>query len=179
MSIVLSSSTRLRPVAEDDLAMILAWRNHPFVREYMFDKCLIQPDQHFRWFLAIQDHSSHWAFIFEKNAQPCGFVQFKQDEKNQAEWGFYIAPGQVKGTGKALGRCALDYAFENKSFEKILGKSLPENHRSVRFHESLGFVKEGVSHRQSTEGPNSHAVICFGLTADQWQHSPIKAVVCE
>jgi UDP-4-amino-4,6-dideoxy-N-acetyl-beta-L-altrosamine N-acetyltransferase len=179
MSTVLSSSTRLRPVAQDDLAMILAWRNHPFVREYMFDKSLIQADQHLRWFLTLQDHSSQWAFIFEKNTQPCGFVQFKKDEKNQAEWGFYLAPGQEKGMGKALGHCALDYAFENKSFEKILGRSLAENYRSVRFHESLGFVREDISQHQSGDSANSHPVICFGLSIDQWQQSPIKAALCE
>jgi UDP-4-amino-4,6-dideoxy-N-acetyl-beta-L-altrosamine N-acetyltransferase len=179
MPSVLPSSTRLRPVTKDDLAMILAWRNHPFVREYMFDKRLIQADQHLRWFLALQDHSSKWAFIFEKNTQPCGFVQFKKDEKNQAEWGFYLAPGKEKGTGKALGHCALDYAFANRSFEKILGRSLAENHRSVRFHESLGFVREGISQHHSTDGANSHAVICFGLTIDQWQQPSIKAALCE
>ena len=179
MSNILSSSARLRPIARDDLAMILAWRNHPFVRECMFDENLIQVDQHLRWYLAMQDNPSHRAFIFEKNDQPCGFVQFKEHEKNPTEWGFYLAPGQEKGTGKALGCCALNYAFEIESFEKIIGQSLAQNYRSVRFHESLGFVKEDISYRKRPDSDSSDAVIRFGLTAYQWQQSLVKAALGE
>jgi UDP-4-amino-4,6-dideoxy-N-acetyl-beta-L-altrosamine N-acetyltransferase len=86
-----------------------------------------------------------------------------------ADWGFYIAPGAEKGTGRLLGQAALDYAFQRLNLHKICGQALAFNERSVKFHHNLGFKQEGILRDQYYDGENYHAIICFGLLKVEWQ----------
>jgi UDP-4-amino-4,6-dideoxy-N-acetyl-beta-L-altrosamine N-acetyltransferase len=168
MQVTFPSSEFVRPLIEDDLPMLLGWRNHASIRKFMFRNTIIDNDQHFQWFRTLEKDSSHFAFIYEKDSVPSGFVQFKANNKGEAEWGFYVAPGKEKGTGRRMGICAINHAFEEIYFKKILGKALIENFRSIRFHEILGFSRERIPpHHEANDG-RSYSFIFFGLLSDTW-----------
>ena len=42
--------TDIRPMTQSDLDMVLAWRNHPAVRQHMLTQHIITPDEHHAWF---------------------------------------------------------------------------------------------------------------------------------
>jgi len=85
------------------------------------------------------------------------------------EWGFYVAPDAAKGTGRALGVAALRYAFETLSLRKLCGEVIATNVRSLRFHEKLGFQREGVLREQHFDGKNHLDVHYFGLLIREWR----------
>lgn len=168
-----SMPSQIRPMVHADLKLVLAWRNHPDVRRYMFTQHEITLDEHQRWFeRTLPDPKKH-LLIFEVNHQPLGFVNFNEAENGGiADWGFYAAPVAPKGSGRQLGRAALNHAFTQLKLHKVCGQALAYNERSIQFHQSLGFQQEGILRDQHFDGERYHNVISLGLLSNEWQTSP-------
>ena len=160
---------QVRPMVSADLERVLAWRNHPEVRRYMYTQHEISLDEHTRWFeRASQDPNRH-LLIFECEGAPLGFINIHQIAPGGiADWGFYAAPDAPKGTGRRLGQAALQYAFSTAGLHKLCGQALSYNERSIRFHQKLGFQQEGILRQQHFDGQHYHDVVCFGLLANEW-----------
>lgn len=166
------SSGRLRPMRSGDLARVLEWRNHPDVRQYMYTRHEISPEEHAQWFARNSEAPGVWLLIYEIDSDPLGFVNFSSTRCAQvADWGFYLAPDAESGTGRSLGAAAVHYAFEDLELHKLCGQALDFNERSIRFHERLGFAREGVLREQHYDGARYHDVICFGLLAAEWKNA--------
>ncbi len=165
-------SSEIRPMIFADLALVLAWRNHPEVRRYMYTQHEITLDEHKRWFeRTLQDPKKN-LHIFEANQQPLGFVNFNETGNGGiVDWGFFVAPTAPKGSGRQLGRAALKHAFNQLKHHKVCGEALAYNKRSIQFHQSLGFQQEGILRDQHFDGEQYINVICFGLLSDEWQQS--------
>lgn len=166
------SSGRLRPMRSGDLARVLNWRNHPDVRRFMYTSHEISPEEHAQWYARNSEASGVWLLIYEVDSAPVGFVNISSTRCAQvADWGFYLAPDSEPGTGRSLGAAAVQYAFEDLELHKLCGHALGFNERSIRFHERLGFAREGVLREQHYDGERYHDVICFGLLAAEWKNA--------
>ena len=161
--------SQVRSMVHSDLERVLAWRNHPDVRRYMYTQHEINLNEHQRWFeRRLQDSKSH-LLIFEVDKQPFGFVNFNQAGTGGiADWGFYLAPDAPKGSGRQLGLVSLSQAFTKLNFHKVCGEALAYNNRSILFHQALGFQQEGTLRDQHFDGQCYHNVICFGLLSHEW-----------
>lgn len=165
----LSTLSRVRRMASRDLEQVLAWRNHPDVRRYMYTQHEISFEEHSRWFANASNDRDRHLLIFEHDSTPLGFINIHQVAPGRiADWGFYAAPDAPKGTGALLGQAALRYAFKDASLHKLCGQALAGNARSIRFHRSLSFKEEGVMRQQHFDGQHYHDVVCFGLLATEW-----------
>lgn len=161
---------RIRPMTQADLSTVLAWRNHPEVRRYMYTQHEISLDEHCRWFERASKDQKRHLLIYEDDLTPLGFINIHEIALGGiADWGFYAAPDAPKGTGRALGKAALSYAFIELGLHKLCGQAIAFNERSVRFHQALGFMQEGVLRQQYFDGQHYHDVLCFGLLAHEWQ----------
>lgn len=164
------SLSQIRPMVHADLELVLAWRNHPDVRRYMYTQHEIMLDEHQRWFeRSLPDPTKH-LLIFEVDQQPLGFVNLSEVGNGSiADWGFYAAPHAPKGSGRQLGHAALNYAFTQLHLHKVCGQALVYNERSINFHQTLGFSQEGILRDQHFDGERHHHIICFGLLSHEWQ----------
>jgi UDP-4-amino-4,6-dideoxy-N-acetyl-beta-L-altrosamine N-acetyltransferase len=164
--------SQIRPMVHADMALVLAWRNHPDVRRYMYTQHEITLAEHERWLeRTLPDPRKH-LLIFEVNQQPLGFVNFNETgDGGIADWGFYVAPDAPKGSGRQLGHAALSRAFTQLKLHKVCGKALAYNQRSILLHQSIGFQLEGSLRDQHFDGESYHHVICFGLLSHEWQLS--------
>lgn len=155
-----------------DMDQVLAWRNHPEVRRFMYSQLEISAEEHAQWFArASQDPERH-LLMFEINKSPLGFINIHLIASGGiADWGFYVAPDAAKGTGRSLGQAALRYAFEAAGVNKLCGQALASNERSIRFHLNLGFQREGILRQQRFDGQQYHDVFCFGMLAREWQQT--------
>lgn len=165
-----SLPSQIRPMNHADLALVLAWRNHPEVRRYMYTQHEITLAEHQSWFeRSLPDPKKH-LLVFEANHQPVGFVNFNETGSGGiADWGFYAAPDAPKGSGRQLGRAALSHAFTQLKLHKVNGQALAYNERSIQLHQTLGFQQEGILRDQHFDGERYHHVICFGLLGHEWQ----------
>ena len=165
--------SRVRPLALADLERVLAWRNHSEVRRYMYTQHEISLDEHLRWFERVQEDPRKHVLIYEVDHLPLGFVHFSElGTSKVADWGYYAAPDAPKGTGRALGQAALDYAFKEIKLFKVCGQAIGFNARSIRFHQTLGFQQEGILRDQHFDGERYHDVVCFGLLRQEWLTKP-------
>jgi len=161
---------RLRSMTAADLETVLAWRNHPEVRRYMYTQHEISLDEHTHWFEKASKNPERHLLLFESASTPHGFISIDQIAPGGiADWGFYAAPDAPKGTGRHLGQAAMRYAFTEAGLHKLCGQALAYNERSIRFHQSLGFQQEGLLRQQHFDGQRYHDVVCFGLLATEWQ----------
>lgn len=160
----------IRPMLESDLEQVLVWRNHPEVRRYMYTQHEITLTEHTNWYEKACKNPDRHMLVFELDNLAAGFINInKLADIDIADWGFYVAPGSEKGTGKKLGFAALNYAFETLKLHKVCGQALSYNMPSINFHMSLGFIQEGVLRDQFFNGQCYHDVIHFGLLADEWK----------
>lgn len=166
------TSAVLRPMNENDLKMVLAWRNHPKVRSYMYKQQEISLEDHTFWFEQMSQDPKRSLLVFESNGIACGFINIHEVAHGGiGDWGFYAAPDAPKGTGRELGVAALRYAFKMVGLHKLCGQVLASNERSIRFHLNLGFLREGVLRQQHYDGRFYHDILCFGLLATDWHQS--------
>jgi len=161
---------KLRPMTDLDLEQVLAWRNHPEVRRYMYTTHEIGLDEHRAWFARASENSAVHLLIYEHQGRASGFVNITFGRSPKvADWGFYLSPDAARGTGRSLGKEALKYAFEQLCLHKVCGQALGFNERSIAFHKALGFAEEGRLRDQHFDGAEYHDVVCFGLLDHEWQ----------
>lgn len=161
-----SKLNEVRSMTDSDLERVLSWRNHPEIRRYMYTQHEISFEEHARWFAQRSQDPDRHLLIFEIDRTPLGFINIHQFAIGGiADWGFYVAPDAPKGTGPALGRAALQYAFTVAGLHKLCGQALAFNERSIHFHLKLGFRREGTLRQQHFDGQQYFDVVCFGLLA--------------
>ena len=161
----------LRAMVEDDLEQVLAWRNHPEVRRWMYTTHEISLEEHRAWFASLMADPLRHAFVFEDAGEPLGCVNFTCQEASPevAYWGFYLAPAAPRGTGTTLGQVALDHAFGVMKLVRVIGEALASNSRSIAFHRRHGFSEEQLlrGHHHGADGA-THDVLRFQLTRPDW-----------
>lgn len=166
----MSELCTIRPLTTDDLPLVLSWRNHPNVRQFMITQHEITLNEHRNWFAKCSQDSSRYLLIVEELGVPIGYVQFSGVAAGGvADWGFYTSPDAPKGTGRKLGTAALNHAFHEMKLHKVCGQALAFNNASITFHQRLGFVKEGVLREQHRLDCTYHDLICFGLIKREWR----------
>ena len=154
---------------DTDLELVLGWRNDPEVRRHMFTQHEISLPEHRTWFSRNSGDSCKHLLIYQPDGTPLGFISLAvQNHPNVADWGFYAAPAAPKGTGRLMGRAALDHAFGSLGLHKVCGLAIETNRQSIALHSHLGFQREGLLRDQHFDGKQYHAVICFGLLAREW-----------
>lgn len=160
----------MRKMTLDDLERVLVWRNHPEIRRHMYTQHEIALSEHRDWFERSSLDPRKHLLIFEVDEVAQGFVNINELAfAGVADWGFYISPDAVKGTGRQLGVTALNYAFSALKLRKICGQALATNERSIKFHRSLGFFQEGELREHYWDGESFHSIICMGLLITEWQ----------
>lgn len=165
----------IRKVTEEDLPMVLTWRNHVEVRRYMFTQHEISLDEHRNWFAKASLDLSRCLLIVEEDQQAIGYVQFsKVEDGGVADWGFYTRPDAPKGCGRKLGVMALNHAFGPLKLHKVCGQAIESNQGSIAFHQRLGFALEGVLRDQQRINGFYHSLHCFGLLSTEWQPKKVE-----
>jgi len=167
----------LRKLTEDDLPLILIWRNAQGVRENMYSTQEISAADHRAWFSRMKhDLQARWYLHQGENDKPDGVVYFTQyrPENHSSFWGFYAAPDAPAGTGTKLGLDALNEAFYVLGLHKLNAEVLTTNERSLRFHEKMGFCVEGRFRDYHFNGEYFIDVIRLGILESEWSENRPK-----
>jgi len=172
-------SELIRELSIDDLPSIREWRNSPEINKYMFSQHEITQQEHLAWFEATQQNELRHLFAFEENNELKGFLQLQQksSECQVFEWGFYISPQAVKGTGTRMSILAMSLAFSQLGAVKLYAEVLGFNQASIRLHQKLGFIEEGLLRKQHFLNSQYHDVYCFGMLKEEWQQSTYQSKV--
>lgn len=164
-------TSRLRPMTEGDLPMVLAWRNLPAVHQYMYTEHQISEEEHRSWFERVSASPLLTPMIFEVDRVPMGLVKFTDFEltDRRCRWGFHIGDEHApKGAGTALGVLALEYIFETRGMRKLSGEAFAFNEPSLRMHRRLGFIEEGRLLAHVKKNGRYEDILLMAHFADRW-----------
>lgn len=166
----------LRPVTNDDLQLIFNWRNRIEIRKFMFNNKEIEWEEHLNWFNSLKNDENNIIKIFIEDGEPRGVVQVNKINTidKTAEWGFYIGDGYKIGLGKTLAYHALNYIYNELNIRKLSAKVLSTNEKSLRFHQKIGFVKEGTLRQHITRDKKFLDIILFAQFNQSWKHNKTR-----
>ena len=168
----LRSECRLRTIKEDDLSLVLSWRNSDRIRAGMYTDHIITPIEHQEWFARLGSDGGSRCLIFEYQGKKLGVVNITRvDRKNgTCHWGFYIGdPGAPRGIGRAMGFLGLEFLFEEMEIRKVYGESFSFNEASIRFHRDLGFIREGIFRKHTLKNGRYEDVDSMALFREDWE----------
>jgi UDP-4-amino-4,6-dideoxy-N-acetyl-beta-L-altrosamine N-acetyltransferase len=158
-------------MVENDLPLVLAWRNSERIRAASFGDREISMDEHRAWFSGATATGRSRSFIFDVDDRPAGVVNFTNIDAvaGTSEWGFYIGePSAPKGSGAAMGFLALEEAFGSMKLSAITGRTLGRNPASAKYHEKLGFLLVRRLPGAAVKNGQSDDVLEYRLDAPRW-----------
>lgn len=160
----------LRDIRNDELELMLSWRNAPDVRKNMYTQHEISFNEHVSWWNSIQSRTDQKYFMYEVEDQPCGIVAFnKIDLLNENSlWAFYASPDAAKGTGSRMELLALEYAFSKLNLNKLNCEVLEFNTPVIKLHQKFGFKVEGILRQQYKNHQEYLDIYQLGILADEW-----------
>lgn len=160
----------LRNIRVNDLPVVRAWRNHPDIKQYMFSQHKIEEKEHLAWFEEYKDNPLKSLNVYEAAGEIKGFLQLqkKSRDSNVFEWGFYINPEAVRGTGTKMVQLALKKVFIEMQGIKVVGEVLAFNLPSIELHKKLGFKQEGFLRQHHFMNGQYYDVNYFGLLKSEW-----------
>ena len=126
----------------DEKKMILEWRNHPNIRQWMFTKESISLDDHLKYIDSLNTKDDRLYFLIKKASKPIGVIDFTNiDHLNKtAEFGLYADPA-LKGIGNQLMESIIDYAFNTLYLKKLIAEVFEQNHAAIKLYKRYNFKK--------------------------------------
>lgn len=161
---------KLRSIQQEELELMLEWRNSPSVRKNMYTRHEISLSEHLAWWDRIKESSDQKYFMYEYKSKPRGIVAFNNIDldNSNAYWAFYAAPDAQKGTGSKMEFLALDYAFREIKLNKLCCEVLDFNLPVVKLHEKFGFKVEGLYREQHFVDDKFVNVYSLGILGVDW-----------
>lgn len=170
----------LRPLTEDDLPTVLAWRNSERIRSAMYTDHIIEPDEHKAWFNRVVEDADCRYLVLEFRSQPIGlsYITDIDGTNGTCMWGFYIgATDALRGSGTVMGYLSMHLIFEQEKLRKVCGEVLGFNVPSQKLFNRLGFTKEDCCRQHAMRNGSATDVICFSLIANQWRKTEKQRVL--
>lgn len=148
---------RLREATEDDLELLLAWRNHPriYVWSYTQEGPLDWED-HYEWWHS-REHRTDWVIIVDDghSSRRVGTVFATNLTRAVPDIGVIV--GETTVWGEGIGTTAIDRAAQLLAADGYVGvraRIMAGNLKSRRAFAKAGFELDGPSGR-----PDEHAYV--------------------
>lgn len=174
----------LSPLGETDIERVRTWRNSDEVRNCMIWRGEITPKAQKDWFRMVSNNTQTAYYMIKllDGEIPGGLVEIKKVDKNNQheEWGIFLGETSLRGKGIAAEAACLflHHAFSEWNIHKIKATLIAENTSSIRFHQSIGFAKEGLLREEVYIGGYYKDVILCGLLSSEfYQKNRVKKVL--
>jgi UDP-4-amino-4,6-dideoxy-N-acetyl-beta-L-altrosamine N-acetyltransferase len=163
---------KLRDMREEDRDRLLAWRNLPDIRRWMYSDHLITPEEHARWFpKALKDRIRHF-WIVELDGGPVGLANLYDiaPAHGRAAWAYYLAAPEARGRGIGafVEYSVIEQAFGPFGLTKLWCEILSDNSGVIRLHQRFGFEREALFRQHIRKGGETVDVVGMGLLAADW-----------
>jgi len=132
----------LSELTQTEQLMVLEWRNHPNVREWMYNSEIISIESHFNFIESLKNDLYNKYFLVQKENQNIGVIYYnKIDMLDKSLYlGLYAHPlERQKGDGQHLLQTAIGYAFDTLKIERIKLEVLSHNTAAVHLYKKFNF----------------------------------------
>ena len=162
----------LRPVVDADSVQLLAWRNSPDVRAFMYTDHVIAPDEHARWFAAAVADPTRRYWIIEADGAGVGLANLYDigTPDGSATWAFYLADPAVrgKGAGAMTEYLVIEEVFGPLGLQRLWCEVLETNPAVIKLHKRFGFVEEARLAERAVKDGAAVDAIGLALSRERW-----------
>ena len=143
-------SVSLRPFERRHLSRTLTWTNDPELARLLNRARQVSPDEHDRWFIALQDRDDTLIFAIERAAdgEHVGNVWLADIDRCHHKAEVRVVIGGHDPLNRGCGSAALDliarHAFGAMALHRAYAYVLAFNPRAQRAFEKAGFAVEGL-----------------------------------
>lgn len=167
VTMIVGERIQLRKVEEEDLDLIVKWRNDPEILRWLFSYLPLSHPKQKKWYEKYVEDDTQEIFVIEmKEKTPVGTVGLSNiDHRNQkAELGILIDKNwQKKGIGKEALELLIDLAWSEMNMRKIKALVFEENEAAIKLYKSCGFVEEGVLKKEAYKDGEFKDVVVMAL----------------
>ena len=166
----------LREIRDNELELMLGWRNSHIVRANMYNRHEISLEEHLLWWEKTRLRLDQKYFIYERNGNALGIVGFTLiDYKNRnSSWAFYASPDAPRGSGSFMEFLALEYVFRDLSFNKLYCEVLSFNVAVIKLHKKFGFQTEGIFRDHHMVDEHFVDIYRLGILANEWGENRLE-----
>ena len=161
-----------RDIEEDDLPLLLEWRNSPRIHSKMLTDHKITWEEHLAWFNRIKDEPIKKYFVFMYDDTPVGYSSCHglDLERRTSYGGAYIgAPDKCpKDAGIFLFYMGIDNVFSNYDIVLSESKVFADNKRALRMNKIFGYEFDPSKSQYVDKDGESKLVLYGTLTGDHW-----------
>lgn len=168
---------QIRPINNDELGLMLSWRNAPAVRANMYTRHEISEEEHLAWWSRTCQRTDQLYFMYENENQPLGIVGITAIDmiNSNCSWAFYASPEAApKGTGSRMEFLALEYVFDRLKLNKLYCEVLAFNAPVIKLHKKFGFVIEGILRQQHKVNGEYVDIHRLGLLQADWANKRVE-----
>ncbi len=161
----------LRAIRQEELGLVLAWRNAESVRRNMYSRHIISAAEHIEWWRSLAGRSDRRYFMYECEGIPLGVVGFSDLERDDSvgTWAFYADPEAPKGTGSKMEFLALDMAFGELALSELRCEVLEFNAAVLKLHQKFGFRIDDAPRKQHLYEGEQVGVVQLGMLSLEWR----------
>ena len=139
-------SLRVRSAAAGDEAVLLAWRNDPWIVQRGLSQRTVTPVEHHRWFRDSLDRATRELFFIEVEGVSAGMLRYDLQSKDAAEISIYLLPPYLgQGHGRRAFFATAPGVLMRRGLKRLVARVRKDNPRSRRFFQGLGFQESATA----------------------------------
>jgi len=128
----------------NQLTLVLSWRNHPKIREWMLHPNEISMEEHLQFVESLKRREDRRYFLVQREGKNIGVIDFMDIMEESAELGLYANP-KMQGVGETLMRVLIDYAFVTLKVKTLIATVFADNERAKYLYEKFDFTERDRS----------------------------------
>ncbi|HIP29704.1 MAG TPA: UDP-4-amino-4,6-dideoxy-N-acetyl-beta-L-altrosamine N-acetyltransferase [Sulfurospirillum arcachonense] len=118
---------------EDEIKLVLSWRNSPSIKKWMHTKKDISLETHLNFIKSLKNNSKKDYFLVKKEDEYLGVIDL-----NNEFLGIYANPNK-KRVGDILLNEIIKFAFERKRIEYLKAEVYKINSSAIKLYSRFGF----------------------------------------
>ncbi len=149
-------------MTREEVLMVLNWRNHPEIANFMFRNTPISEEEHFSFIEKLKETNTRFYYLVFKEEKPIGVIYITNIcwAKRQGELGLYRNP-ELRGVGTILLE-SLENLASILGLSRLLARVLPDNHRALSLYGREGYRPLNKSPEFLLLGKRLGIGICHG-----------------
>ena len=163
----------LRPIRQEDLSTLLAWRNSERIASAMLTSHEITWEEHEAWFQGLRRHDPlrHFVVCYEDRAIGyMGFSDWDEENKRCSSSSYIGAVTDVPiDAGLFVDYLGLEYIFSRTEINKVWSYVFAHNKRAYKLNLLLGYKEEGYLRQHFLQHGEFQDVHVIGILRSEWQ----------
>ena len=171
------SDYTVRPIREEDLRLLLRWRNSDRVHSQMLTDHLLTWDEHYQWFCRMKENPIPRNLIFSYQGRPIGYIGYTEydEERRHCSPGAYLGETDVPiDAGVVMWCFGVDYAFSVLGIQRLETSIFARNRNAKRINTFLGYRYLPEKDESCWKNGTKECVQRYAIPRSRWDKEKLK-----